>query len=139
MTIQKLAAYLSFFDVAASRMKYVQALRKASSVASSTWVPEQEVKELLRGSAKFSIPSRKSYISGQQTGKIVNHLVRKGHVALARLVAVCYTFQLRAQAEAFPLQYGVKGSQVSGSTDSWHSDVLCESDRVVIKFHSRKD
>ena len=113
VTVKRLAAYLSFFDCSGSGIKYVQSLKKASSLAEVTWPLERDVKELLRDSGKFAVGSVKSYLPGKTTGVIINDLCLQGYTDLARLVAVCYTFQLRAQSEAFRLQYGVRST--SGS------------------------
>ena len=86
----------------------MQAVQKASSLMCTAWPPEKDVSALLRGAAKFQTPGKKSYLVGTDTGVIVTELFKQDHIELAKLVAVCYTYQLRAQSEGFPLQTGVR-------------------------------
>ena len=137
VTPERLAAYVSFFDVASSGTKYVQALKKASSLLGVCWLEEGYVSELLRGSAKFSLPTQKSYFVGKYTGVITKELCQRGYISLARLCAVCYTFQLRAQSEAFGLEVGVK--RLSNGGDDWHSEVILDGAKATIKLRRRKN
>ena len=137
VTPERLAAYVSFFDVASSGTKYVQALKKANSLLGVCWLEESYVSELLRGSAKFSLPTHKSYFVGKYTGVITKELCQRGYISLARLCAVCYTFQLRAQSEAFGLEVGVK--RLSNGGDDWHSEVILDGAKATIKLRRRKN
>jgi len=137
VTFPRLAAFISFFDNAASGGKYMQAVQKASSLMGTAWPPEKDVKALLRGAAKFQTPGKKSYLVGAHTGVIVTELFKQGHIELAQLVAVCYTYQLRAQSEGFPLQSGVR--HPDQSTSDWHSDVIVTDSSVTIALRRRKN
>ena len=77
VTIERLSAYLSLFDVASSGVKYVQFLGKASGIIGCDWPSERVVKELLRGAAKFSVPRHKSFITGEHTGVIISSCIRR--------------------------------------------------------------
>ena len=79
----------------------------------------------------------KSYLVGTDTGVIVTELFRQGHIELAKLVAVCYTYQLRAQSEGFPLQSGVRHPDQNGN--DWHSDVIVTDSSVTIALRRRKN
>ena len=135
-TFARLAAYVSFFDNSASGRKYIQAVQKASDIMGKVWPPERDVVALLRGASKFQTPGTKSYVVGTDTGVIVAELHKQGHVELAKLVAVCYTYQLRAQSEGFPLQSGVRQRDPTGN--QWHSDVIVKDLTVTIALRRRK-
>jgi len=136
-TFARLAAFVSFFDNSASGRKYVHAVQKASNLMGKEWPPEKDVSALLRGAAKFQTPGTKSYLVGTDTGVIVTELFRQGHVELAKLVAVCYTYQLRAQSECFPLQSGVRHRDLNDN--DWHSDVIITESSVTIALRRRKN
>jgi len=136
-TFARLAAYVSFFDNSASGRKYIQAVQKASDIMGKVWPPERDVVALLRGASKFQTPGTKSYLVGTDTGVIVAELYKQGHVELAKLVAVCYTYQLRAQSEGFPLQSGVRQRDPTGN--DWHSDVIVTDSTVTIALRRRKN
>ena len=127
---------MSFFDNSHSGHKYIQALRKASDIMGKEWPRERDVVALLKGASKFQTPGKKSYLVGMHTGVIVTELYKQGHVELAKLVAVCYTYQLRAQSEGFPLQSGVRQRDPTGK--HWHSDVIVKDLTVTIALRRRK-
>jgi len=135
--LQRLAAYLSFFDNADSGKKYFGALKKASQVMGTGWPNSGDVSAMMQGAGKFQTPSRRSFLVGMLTGVIVDELIRLKHFELARFVAVCYTYQLRAQSEGFPLQSGVR--QLGVATDHWHSDVVVTPKTVAIVLRRRKN
>ena len=137
VTLARLAAYASFFDNANSGHKYIQALRKASDIMDKEWPKDRDVTALLKGASKFQKPGKRSYLVGMQTGVIVTELFKQGHVELAKLVAVCYTYQLRAQSEGFPLQSGVR--QLDPTGNYWHSDVIIKDLTVAIALRRRKN
>ena len=91
---------------------------------------------LMKGAGKFQTPARRSFLVGMQTGVIVNELLRLKHFELAKFVAICYTYQLRAQSEGFPIQSGVRQLDVAG--DHWHSDVVVTPKTVAIVLRRRK-
>ena len=85
---------------------------------------------MLGGVAKFSNPRRKSYLSGEQTCIIIKELCARGQISVARLVAVCYTYQLRAQS---------RHRSDKSLASVWHSDVNLEPRQVMVKLHQRKE
>jgi len=135
--LPRLAAYLSFFDNADSGRKYFGALHKASEVMDMEWPKSRDIAALMKGAAKFQTPARRSFLVGMQTGVIVNELLRLKHVELAKFVVVCYTYQLRAQSEGFPMQSGVRQLDVAG--DHWHSDIVVKPKTVAIVLRRRKN
>ena len=135
--LPRLAAYLSFFDNADSGRKYFGALHKASEVMDMEWPNSRGIAALMKGAAKFQTPARRSFLVGMQTGVIVNELLRQKHFELAKFVAICYTYQLRAQSEGFPIQSGVR--QLGVATDHWHSDVVVTPKTVAIVLRRRKN
>ena len=135
--LPKLAAYLSFFDNADSGRKYFGALQKASEVMGTEWPRSGDISAMMKGAGKFQTPARRSFLVGMQTGVIVNELLRLKHTELAKFVAICYTYQLRAQSEGFPIQSGVRQLGVAG--DHWHSDVVVTPKTVAIVLRRRKN
>jgi len=135
--LPRLAAYLSFFDNANSGRKYFEALHKASEVMDMEWPRGRDIAALMKGAAKFQTPARRSFLVGMQTGVIVNELFRQKYVELAKFVAVCYTYQLRAQSEGFPMQSGFRQLDVAG--DHWHSDIVVKPLTVAIVLRRRKN
>ena len=135
--LPKLAAYLSFFDNAGSGRKYFGALHKASEVMGMEWPRSGDIAALMKGAAKFQTPAKRSFLVGMQTGVIVNELLRLKHFELAKFVAICYTYQLRAQSEGFPMQSGVRQLDVAG--DHWHSDIVVKPKTVAIVLRRRKN
>ena len=132
-----LAGYVNFFDASSTCAKYVQAIRKASLLMDAPWPEQASVKSLLKGASKFAVQQKKSYIVGNQVGILVDELCKIERVPLARLIAVAYTYSLRAQSEAFPLEVGVRDRR--GSGDSWHSEVTVREASVAITLRRRKN
>ena len=140
-----LASYAGLFDNAFSLSKYIQHLRKAHLLLSVDFVPVDALRCLVTASAKFCARYNKSFMTWEPSSMIVEELLDRGEVQLARCVSVAYQYQLRVQSELLPLQ-AVTMTQVPEG-DKWHSFVREKSVgddgrpcvEIVLRIRKNKD
>ena len=131
-------AWCCLFDNPGTLSQYMSAVRKAHTLLGLNFLSESEVAALKRGSAKFQAKSTKSFVSYKDTSKLCVRMVQNGQSALARLLAVSYTFQLRTQSEGIPLE-AIPRDVVPGRREKWHSFVRVSQRSAEIVLKSRKN
>ena len=130
-----LATFMSFFDNSGSRVKYVQAVKKANTISGHSWISSEAIKLMSAGASKHAKRPVTSFIHGDKVGVITEKLVHMGKLQLAKLVTIAYTYQLRVPSEGIPLQVN---KNINDNVD-WHSHMYVNKDgSASIKLRRRK-
>lgn len=136
ITDSQLGSFASCFDSPSTLKKYLGHVKKAAMLLGCPFPERHTVDGLLRGASKLAVKPQKSYITARAVSQITEQLVKSGRIQLACFISVAYTYQLRVQSEAIPLQFDGRPSR--GSSALWHSAIEVEEGQIVIVLRTRE-